>query len=89
MAFYRGRLTKVSDNPNALRTPSIDGYFSSPPTLGQSFVMYADALDPKADFRQVATSIVKAIIESDTHTRFNTLNSVYELTDIRTIEFND
>lgn len=64
---YKGTLTKVSSNKNALRTKSIDGVFNKLPTLRESFHILGASLtkyDENVDgtpIRLVSTSPIVEI----------------------------
>jgi hypothetical protein len=70
-----GKLYRISSTHDNLRTPHVDGYYTDTPSVGQFFVMYADAIDPGADVRQIITSLV---LEVD-GPYFRTENSEYLL----------
>lgn len=77
-------LTKISDNPNALRSDSITGYCFGEPEVGRSFsVINGEPLsgDPQFNARAVTTSVVQSV-ESVGPGKFQitTMNSIYEVT---------
>lgn len=72
--MIKGTLTKLSDNKNNIRTATITGEASEPPTVGQSFVMLAEPLVEGFACRLVTTSTVLEI----TGDEFKTLNSIYK-----------
>ena len=63
---YEGRLTKISNNKNALRTKYIDGFFNDLPTINKSFhILGASLTKDEGDgvpLRLVTTSGVVEII---------------------------
>lgn len=77
--MYKGRLTRIQ-NGSALRTDAVDGYFTSFPEVGRSFVLVGEALDPDIQAaggrREVRTSPVVMVGEDGT---FRTENSTYRL----------
>lgn len=82
-----GKLTKISNNENALRTSSVEGWFYKLPTVGESFRLYSTPLDKPIDSdytRMVTTSLVKEISYTALNYEFKTLNSTYllEVSDI-------
>lgn len=79
-----GKLTKISENKNALRTNSVMGEFVEYPEVGMPFFLFGKALDmtDPGYFRQVNTSVVQEVKKIDTGIEFRTLNSVYRLEDI-------
>ena len=77
-----GKLTKVSDNENALRTKEVLGHFVSGPCVNRSFMMVGKALSGWG-WRYVETSVVQKIEKlADGKLRLTTLNSTYELEDL-------
>jgi hypothetical protein len=74
----RYRLTKLSDNKNALRTQAVEGTPVRPPAVGEEFIILCAPIDKAFDLRQVTTSAVTEI-EGDT---FKTLNSTYRLEEL-------
>ena len=72
--MIKGTLTKLSDNKNNIRTNTITGEASEPPTVGQSFVVLAEPLVEGFSCRLVTTSTVLEIMDNE----FKTLNSVYK-----------
>lgn len=78
--IYHATLTKVSTNENALRTPSVEGWFTKLPKIGDSFIIYADAItEGVIGVRIVGTSLVVRIDGEE----FQTENSVYRLEKLR------
>lgn len=57
----RGKITKLSDNPNAFRTKDMEGTFFHPPTVGQKFQMIGNALELREGSRIFTTSVVQEI----------------------------
>lgn len=74
------KLTKLSDNPNALRTNEVIGNFEDKPKVGEGFFMTAEALTPGMDWREVWTSrVTKIVSDNEQETVFHTLNSTYKV----------
>lgn len=87
--MFVGKLTKLSDNINALRTNEVFGAFTEKPELGQSFVLTGESLEDKSPgmARRVWTSLVETIeIVDETEIVFKTLNSQYKLSEIKRVE---
>lgn len=76
---YKVKLTKIKSNHTALRTDVIEGETSTLPTVGESFCLTGEPLDPKADMRLVVTTEIKFVEQMGNEYRFNTLNSTYKL----------
>lgn len=74
-----GRLTKISDNSNDLRSNGIVGYFHAPPTVGFNFLMFSESLTPGMDHREIRTSLIESVFEENGSLVFKTANSVYML----------
>lgn len=76
-----GRLTKISDNDNALRSNGIVGYFHVPPVEGFNFTMFSEPLEnTEADHRTVSTSPIIMVEDGDDQTIiFHTRYSKYML----------
>jgi hypothetical protein len=76
---YKGIFTKVSDNTNAMRTKSMEGWSDELPTLGHSFIFTGKALTKGAYARMLLTSRVTKIVHElpQQSILFNTENSTY------------
>ena len=76
-----GRLTKISDNYNNLRTNGDDGYFLNLPNVDNHFMIFAEPLEPETEVRIVSTSPVTVVerIYVNGSIIFHTLNSKYLL----------
>ena len=75
-----GKLEKISDNDNALRTNDIEGNFAILPQVGKRFVIIGEPLEAGYGVRVVSTSPVQEInIEGNGAIVFRTLNSIYRL----------
>ena len=74
-----GRLTKISDNDNAIRANGIIGHFYAPPTEGFNFTIFSEPLTPGTDHRTVSTSPVMRVEEDDKLIVFQTSYSRYML----------
>lgn len=74
-----GRLTKISDNSNGLRSNGVVGYFHAPPMIGFNFWMFAESLTPGMDHREIRTSLIENVSEENGSLIFKTANSVYML----------
>lgn len=65
--MLKGTLTKVSDNKNAMRTTSMDGFFIDFPTVNREFHIVGTSLTENKDdgvpIRLISTSIVTEILE--------------------------
>lgn len=80
MKGIKAKLTKISNNKNALRTDSIEGMFIDLPKIDSSFTIFGEPLNPIADARMIYTSYVKEIkMESDKVITLITENSEYQL----------
>lgn len=76
--IYNCRLTKLSDNPNATRTPGMEGWTLDLPEAGEKFYIVGKSLtspENVADYRIIVTSKVQRI-ENEV---FWTENSQYRL----------
>lgn len=74
----RVRLTKMSANHNALRTPFVEGECVAPPEIGARFTLTGPGLE--FGTRLVSTSPVRAIDGAPGLTQtFYTANSRYQL----------
>lgn len=73
------KLTKLSNNVNALRTNEVIGKADNLPVIGESFVMTSKPLDPNAAIRLIRTSPVKYISGNmnPDHYIIHTENSTY------------
>jgi hypothetical protein len=75
-----GRLTKLSQNENELRSKIVIGEFLNAPIVGESFMLISEPLDETTGtHRMVKTSIVEAIDVVENSIIFNTMNSTYRL----------
>ncbi len=72
--MIRARLTKLSDNANAMRTTSVEGDALYPPEVGKGFIIYSEPLGLSAAQRFVHTSDVVSVT-GDTFT--TTSGTVY------------
>lgn len=84
------KVIKKSKNSGTLRTPEVWGHFGLP-IVGQAFVLITEALDksiPKEDsLRFIKTSeILEIYLLDDSKINFQTLNSIYEIDEIKRIE---
>lgn len=61
MPKFNMRLTKLSDNQNAVRSASMDGWCNEWPQEGQPFMCFGPPIDPAADFRVIQTSLVQSV----------------------------
>jgi hypothetical protein len=81
LGFKPGTLTKLSNNPNAVRTTETDGIYKRPPTVGESFMFVAPPLEVREGTRLISTSLVVSVEIVDNYTLlFDTENSRYQLT---------
>lgn len=76
--FY-GKLTKLSDNNNSLRTNEIDGEFLDLPESGFSFIIIGESLTKDMPSRRVTTSKIIYIHYKNNVFHFQTINSKYKL----------
>lgn len=74
-----GRLTKISDNSNDLRSNGVSGDFMVLPSVGERFNLVSDALVLGAGERVISTSPVLSIEEAQSGMVFKTMNSIYLL----------
>ena len=74
-----GKLTKLSRNKNDLRTNSMEGVFSEPPTIGKRFAITGKPLTKGASIRLIDTSVVQSVEEEEDGWRFQTENSKYRI----------
>lgn len=75
--MYQVRVTKLSDNKNAMRTTSLEGETEHLPQIGKSFVVVGEGLE--FGQRLFNTSMVQNIEERDNKTIIKTLNSLYQV----------
>lgn len=75
--MYQVRVTKLSDNKNAMRTESIEGEAQNLPEIGKSFVVIGEGLE--FGHRLFNTSMVQNIEERDNKLIIKTLNSLYQV----------
>ena len=84
----KGKITKLSDNVNALRTESMTGDFYSWPEVGGRFTIFGKALSIPDGFRMIATFVVQRIVSREylddgaMTVVFNTENSTYKLEEL-------
>lgn len=74
-----GRLTKISDNANNLRSNHVIGYFHAPPMIDTNFTIFSKPLDPTMNHRRVSTSLIEQVWKEQGVLYFKTANSVYML----------
>jgi len=74
-----GKLIKISNNENKLRSKSVEGEFQNLPEVGHSFHIIGESLTEGIPYRIVSTSIVKEIEKIEKGYKIVTMNSVYEL----------
>lgn len=75
----KAKITKISDNKNALRTDSMEGFFLESPQIDKPFTIFGESLDPIMSARVVITSPVKSIEDTGNKVIINTQNSTYQL----------
>ena len=76
----KGKLTKLSDNKNALRTNEIEGKFEHLPKVGQSFTIIGEPLKKGMLCRLVMTTAVEELLNPEYGVYIlNTVNSTYRL----------
>lgn len=76
----KARLTKLSNNVNALRTSEVEGELLNTPEVGASLHMLGVGLTPEKPIRQVTTSVVQEIrVIAPMTYEIKTLNSLYRL----------
>ena len=76
----RGKIKKIVSNHNNLRTTEMEGEFSEPPTVGQPFTIFGEALEEKEGVRMIRTTPVKEVgLITGGDLVFKTENSEYEL----------
>lgn len=73
----RVRLTKLSSNPNAMRTSFVEGFTTKLPVAGERFSITSEGLE--FGVRYVCTSPVKAVREDGS---FDTENSTYRVEEL-------
>jgi len=76
---FKGTITKISDNDNAVRTPSMDGYFDNLPEIGERFNIIGESLTKGLTARLISTSPVQGMDISGRYIMFKTENSDYTL----------
>lgn len=76
---HTGRLTKISDNSNALRTNGVVGFFSCEPMVDCYFTLYSESLTPGEEHRVISTSLVTSVDRDGSGIIFRTLYSTYLL----------
>lgn len=88
--MYKGILIKKSSTHNRLRTNEVTGVFDTLPTVGESFNLIGESLDPKLNFRSVVTSEIQEVSTDpeceELEFNFKTLNSEYKLKVLEVIE---
>jgi hypothetical protein len=76
------KLTRVRSIHANLRTREAEGISNDPPTVGEVFVLIAEALnpDPRVTARMIETTEVLEVTENPDadHLKFSTVNSDYE-----------
>lgn len=75
----KGKIVKVSDNENELRTNSMEGVFEDLPKVGRSFIIIGEGLTPGLPNRIITTSPVTEVVTIKKGYRIYTTFSVYEL----------
>lgn len=81
----RGILRQISSSHDVVQTKELDGVFTVPPTVGQSFVFFIESPDAHIGenhkSRGLQTSTVKdlRVTNRGRKIKFETRNSVYEL----------
>ena len=75
----KGSITKLSRNKNAVRSKCMEGIFTTPPTVGRSFFIFGDPIDPTAFARVIGTSPVVSIKEEKSGWVIQTENSKYRI----------
>lgn len=75
--MFKVKLTKLSDNKNAIRTNDVVRACFNLPELNKSFTMFGAGIE--FGHRMVTTSPVQNIEFLDDVVRFNTMNSSYQL----------
>lgn len=73
------KLIRLQSTHMNLRTPEIIGMTPALPAEGESFMLYAEPLDPSMDLRLVRTTPVVEISNSPGAMEFKTANSTYRL----------
>lgn len=74
----KARLTKLRSSHNNLRTSMIEGETIAQPTLGESFMLFAEPLETSVGVRVVSTMLVTSIDRLDeSSVKFQTKNSCY------------
>ena len=74
------RLTKLSDNKNAIRTSSVEGHLMEAPATGQGLCLHAPPIEEGFDVRVLLTSPVVKLVEEEQGTlKVYTENSVYRI----------
>lgn len=63
MTKYQINLTRIKSSHEDLRTPSVLGWTSALPKIGEPFLLTAEPLDPCYALRIINTSIVQEIRE--------------------------
>lgn len=76
--MLRAKLVKLASNHSNLRTNEIEGKCTHIPEVGESFVLFAPALEG-GDFRMIQTTPVTLCEYNDKKFSFQTKNSSYEL----------
>lgn len=77
--IYNVKLTKMRSTHGNLRADEVFGQTLDLPTVGKSFILIADPLDAKAEFRSVFTTEIKLVEKMGDTYEFHTLNSTYRV----------
>lgn len=76
----KARLTKMSNNANALRSNVVEGDLVHGPYIEQSLVIVGKSLTPGMTARQISTSMLQEIkVLAPKIYELKTLNSTYKL----------
>jgi len=78
--MHKGRILKLSDNENELRTDHMDGEFKAKPKVGKRFVIMGEPLTAGASVRMISTSPVVSIAKINNGWELETENSKYRVT---------
>jgi len=83
MSWMKCRLTNISENKH-LRTNVVEGWCQRMPEVSTRFMMTAESLDMKKDFRVVSTTPVNAVLAEllspeSRVVEFKTMNTHYKL----------
>lgn len=82
--MYKVKITKISTNPNAMRTPDMVGICQELPKEGEIFIMLGEGLE--FGTRCFNTSVIKSIVQEGNLFILQTQNSVYHVENLGEVD---